>query len=108
MAEEDDSSARLLFGDEAVQGPEVADDLVPSPLVAEMAEIGSRGAGPVTAMIAGVNRVARGVERGGEARVAGAVLDEAMGDLHDRPRAPLGQPAAREERLAVLAAKLEL
>ena len=41
MAEEDDRRARLLGGDQAVQGPEVADDLVPSALVGEMAEIGA-------------------------------------------------------------------
>ena len=40
MAEEDDRRPRLLGGDPAVQGPEVADDLVPSAFVGEMAEIG--------------------------------------------------------------------
>ena len=46
----------------------------------------ARGLGPVAAMVVGVSRVARGVERGGETGVAGAVLGEAMGDLHE-PRA---------------------
>ena len=108
MAEEDDWNARLLFGDQAVQGPQVADDLVPSALVGEMAEIGRRSLGPVAAMIVGVNGVAGGVERRGETRVAGAVLGEAMGDLDDRPRAPLGKPTPRQEVLAIVGAKVEL
>ena len=44
MAEEDDRNARLLGGDQAVEGPEVADDLVPSAFIGEMAEIGGGGA----------------------------------------------------------------
>ena len=79
--------ARLLGGDQAVQGPEVADDLVPSPFVGEMAEIGRGRFRPVAAKIVGVDAVAGGVERRGETRIAGAVLGETMGDLHDRPRA---------------------
>ncbi len=63
MAEEDDRHARLLGGDQAVEGPEVADDLVPSALVGEMAEIGGACLGAVAAMIVGVSRVACGVER---------------------------------------------
>ena len=53
------------------------------------------GLRPVAAMVAGVNRVAGGVERRGETGVAGAVLGEAMGDLHHRARRPFGQPAPR-------------
>ena len=105
MAEEDDWRARLLGGDEAVEGPEVADDLVPSALIGEMAEIGGRRLRPVAAMIVGVNGVARGVERGGETRVTAAVLGEAMGDLHHRARrrhraasaAPAGSGRRRRE-----------
>ena len=89
--------ARLLGGDQTVQGPEVADDLVPSALVGEMAEIGGGGLGPVAAMIVGVNGVARGVERRGETRVTGAVLGEAMGDLHD-PRAERPSGSQRRAR----------
>ena len=107
MAEEDDWTPRLLGGDQAVEGPEVADDLVPSALVGEMAEIGGRGFGPVTAMVVGVSRVARGIERGGETGVAGAVLGEAMGDLQNRARRPFRQPTPRQEGLAIVGAKLE-
>ena len=77
-------------------------------LVGEMAEIGRGGLGPVSAMVVGVHRIARGVERRGEPGVAGAVLGEAVGDLHNRPRAALGQPAAREQALPVVGPKLEL
>ena len=108
MAEEDDRRPRLLGGDQAVQGPEVADHLVPSALVGEMAEIGGGGLGPVAAQVVGVDPVARGVERGGETGVAGAVLGEAVGDLHDRARAPFRQPAARQQALPVVGAKHEL
>ena len=108
MAEEDDRRPRLLGGDQAVQGPEVADDLVPAPFVGEMAEIGRGGVRPVAAMIAGVDCVACGVERGGETGIAGAVLGEAVGDLHDRARTPSWQPATREQGLAVVGAKREL
>ena len=107
MAEEDDWRARLLGGDQAVQGPEVADDLVPSALVGEMAEIGGGGLGPVTAMIVGVNRVACGVERRGETRVTGAMLGEAVGDLDDRARRRFRQPATRQQVLAIVGAKHE-
>ena len=107
MAEEDDRRPRLLGGDQAVQGPEVADDLVPSAFVGEMAEIGGGALGPMAAMIVGVNRVARGVERGGETRVAGAVLGEAMGDLHDRARRTFRQPTPRQQGLAIVGAKVE-
>ena len=107
MAEEDDWRARLLGGDQAVQGPEVADDLVPSALVGEMAEIGRRGLRPVAAMIVGVNGVARGVERRRQTRVAAAVLGEAMGDLDHRARRRIGKPAPPQEGLAVVGAKRE-
>ena len=107
MAEEDDRRSRLLGGDQAVQGPEVADHLVPAALVGEMAEIGGRGLGPVAAQVVGVNPVARVVERGGETGVAGAVLGEAMGDLQNRARAPFRQPAARQQGLPVVGAKRE-
>src|SRR5579871_3575119 len=94
MAEEDDRNARVLPGDQPVHGPEVADDLAPSSLVGEMAEVRRGGLGPVAAMIAGVDRIAGGVESRSEARVTGAVLGETMGDLHRCPRRPLGRPAA--------------
>ena len=97
MAEEDDRNARLLLGDQPVHGPEVADDLAPSPVVGEMAKVRRGGLGPVAAMIAGVDRIAGGVERRGEARVTGAVLGETMGDLHHRPRPPLRRPAAGQK-----------
>ena len=107
MAEEDDWNARLLGGDQAVQSPEVADDLVPSPFVGKMAEIGGGGLGPMTAMIVGVSRVTRSVERSGKTGVAGAVLGEAMGDLHNRARRTFRQPKPREEGLAIVGAKVE-
>ncbi len=107
MAEEDDRRPRLLGGDQAVEGPEVADDLVPSALVGEMAEIGGLSLGPMAAMVVGVSRVARGIERGGETGVTGAVLGEAMGDLQNRAWRPLRQPAPREQGLAIVGAKLE-
>ena len=78
------------------------------PFVGEMAEIGRGRFRPVAAKIVGVDAVAGGVERRGETRIAGAVLGEAMGDLHDRPRASLRQPATRKEGLAVVGAKREL
>src|SRR5262249_39815090 len=62
---------------------------------------------PMTAMVVGVNGVARGVERGGETSIAPAVLGEAVGDLHDRPRPSLGQPAAREQAVPVVGEKRE-
>ncbi len=86
VAEEDDGNARLLGGDQPVEGPEVADDLVPPALVGEMAEIGGGRPWSVAAMIVGVDCVARGIERGGETGVAAAVLGEAMGDLQNRAR----------------------
>src|ERR1700727_3167861 len=107
MAEEDDSSARLLGGDPAVQGPEVADDLVPSAFIGEVAEVGGGSLGPMAAMVVGVDRVARGVKCGGEPGVAGAVLGEAMGDLHDRARRTLWQPTPRQKGVAIVGAKLE-
>src|ERR1700733_2277700 len=107
MAEEDDRRPRLLRGDEAVEGPEVANDLVPSAFVGEMAEIGGRSFGPVTAMVVGVSRVARGIERVGERGVAGAVLGEAMGDLQNRARRTFRQPTAPQKRLAIVGAKVE-
>ena len=100
--------ARLLFGDQAVHGPEVADDLVPSALVGEMTEIRGGGLGPVATMVVGVNRVARGVERRGQTRVAGAVLGEAVGDLQNRARRTFGKPTPRQEVLAIVGAKVEL
>ena len=105
MAEEDDWRARLLGGDQAVHGPEVADDLVPSALVGEMAKVGAGRAWPVPAMIIGVNGVACGVERCGETRVTAAMLGEAMGDLDHRARRRVWQPATRQEVLAIVGAK---
>ena len=96
MAEEDDRRPRLFGRDQAIEGPEVADHLVPSPLVGEMAEIGGGRTWPVAAHVGDVDAIAGGVERGGETGVTAAVLGEAMGDLHDRARASLGQPAARQ------------
>src|ERR1700722_14430706 len=107
MAEEDYWNPRLLGGDPAVQGPEVADDLVPAALVGEVAEIRRRGLRPMPAMIVGVSPVARGVERAGDTRIAAAVLGEAVGDLHDRARRTFGQPTPRQEVLTVIGAKLE-
>src|SRR6202020_2438873 len=107
MAEEDDRPPRLFGDDEAGQGPEVANDIVPAPLVGEMAEIGRDALGPVAAMIAGVDAVARRVERGGETSVAAAVLGEAMGDLHAPARTPSGEPATCEDALTIVGAKLE-
>jgi hypothetical protein len=108
MAKEDDRNARLLLGDQPVHGPEIADDFSPSPVVGEMAEVGRSGLGPVAAMVVGVNRVARGVERRGEAGVAGAVLGEAVGELHHRPRPPFRQPAPGQKALPVVGPKLKL
>ena len=55
-----------------------------------MAEIGGGGLGSVSAMIVGVSPIADPIERGGEPRVASAMLGEAVGDLQDRPRPPYG------------------
>ena len=107
MAEEDDWRARLLGGDQAVHGPEVADDLVPPALVGEMAEVGAGRAWPVSPMIIGVNGVACGVERRGETRVTPAMLGEAVGDLDHRARRRVWQPATRQEVLAIVGAKHE-
>ena len=107
MAEEDDRQPRLLGGDQPVERPEVANDLVPSALVGEMAEISGRRLGPVTAMVIGVSRIARGIERGGETGVAGAVLGEAMGDLQNRARGTFRQPTPPQKGLAIVGAKLE-
>ena len=108
MAEEDDRNARLLLGDQPVHGPEIADDFAPSAVVGEMAEVGGRGPRPVAAMVVRINRIARGVERRGEAGVTGAVLGEAVGDLHHRPRPPFRQPAPGQKALPVVGPKLEL
>ena len=108
MAEEDDRNARLLLGDQPIHGPEVADDLAPSPVVGEMAEVRGGGLGPVATMIAGEDRIAGGVERRGEARVTGAVLGETMGDLHHRPRRSLRQPAAGQKAQPIVGPKPEL
>src|SRR3984957_17427407 len=108
MAEEDDRRPRLLGGDQAIERPEVADNLVPPALVGEMAEIGGGTARPVPAMIVGISPVACGVEGGGDTRVAGAVLGEAMGDLHQSARATFGEPTPPQEGLTVVGAKREL
>src|ERR1700733_16036422 len=108
MAEEDDRRPRLLGGDQAIERPEVADNLVPPALVGEMAEIGGGTARPVPAMIVGISPVACGVEGGGDTRVAGAVLGEAMGDLHKSARATFGEPTPPQEGLTVVGAKREL
>src|ERR1700677_1617348 len=108
MAEEDDWRPRLFLGDQAIEGPEVAHDLVPAALIGEMAEIGGGRLGSVTAMIVRVSRVARGIERAGQTGVAGAVLGEAMGDLHDRARRPFRQPTPPQQGLAIVGAKREL
>src|SRR3984885_4429579 len=107
MAEEDDRRPRLLGGDQSVERPEVANDLVPAALIGEVAEIGGGRLWPVTAMVVGVGRVARGIERSGETCVAGAVLGEAMGDLHDRTRRTFWQPTPRQQGLAIVGAKVE-
>src|SRR5580692_3456273 len=107
MAEEDDWNARLLGDDQAIERPEVADNLVPSALVGEMAEIGGRSLRSVPAMIVGVNAIPRGIEGGGDPRVTGAVLGKAMGDLHHRVRGIFGEPTPREQGLAIIGAKLE-
>ena len=73
-----------------------------------MAEVGGRARGPVAAQVDGVDPVARRIERGGEPRVAGAVLGEAVRDLDDRLGAPVRQPAPPQEPHAVLGAKDEL
>src|SRR3984957_19679731 len=108
MAEKHDRRPRQFRGDPAVQGPQVANDLAPTAFVGEMAEIGGRSFWAVTAMVVGVSRVARGIERGGETGVAGAVLGEAMGDLHDCARRTFRQPTPREHGLAIVGAKVEL
>ena len=108
MAEEDDRNARLLLGDQPVHGPEIADDFSPSAVVGEMAEVGGGRLRPVATMVVRINRIARGVERRGEAGVTGAVLGEAVGDLHHRPRPPFRQPAPGQKALPVVGAKLEL
>ena len=108
MAEEDDRRPWLFRGDQAVEGPEVADDLVPSALVGEMAEIGGGRFGPMAAMVVGVSPIARFVERCRETGVAGAVLGEAMGDLQNRARRTFRQPTPPQKRLAIVGAKLEL
>ena len=97
MAEEDDWRPRLLARDQAIEGPEVADDLVPPAFVGEMPEICRSRLGPVAAMVVGVSRVARSIQRRGETGVAGAVLGEAMGDLHNCARRPFRQPAPRQK-----------
>ena len=99
---------RLLGADQAVQGPEVADDLPPSALIGEMAEIGRGGLGSMAAQIGGVDAIARGVERGGETGVAAAMLGEPVRNLDDRARRTFWQPTPREEALAVVGAKGEL
>ena len=108
MAEEDNRNARLLLGDQPVHGPEIADDFSPSAVVGEMAEVRRGGLGPVAAIVVRVNRVARRVERRGEAGVAGAVLGEAVGELHHRPQAPFRQPAPGQKAPPVVGSKLEL
>src|ERR1700722_1378671 len=107
MTEEDDWLPRLLRGERAVQSPEVADDLVPSAYIGEVAEVGGCRPGPVTAMVVGVDRVTCGVKRSGQTSVAGAMLGEAMGDLHNRARRTFWQPTPRQEGLAIVGAKVE-
>src|ERR1700722_3080701 len=107
MAEEYDRRPWLFRGDQTVEGPEVADDLVPSALVGEMAEIGGRRLGPMAAVVVGVSRIACFVERCRETGVAGAVLGEAMGDLQDRARRTFRQPTPCKKHLAVGGAKVE-
>src|SRR5271166_5453593 len=73
-----------------------------------MAEIGRIARAPMPAQVARIDRITRGVELSGEPRVAGAVLGEPVRDLHDRARAPVGQPASAEEPDAVGSGKSEL
>src|SRR5271157_5141809 len=73
-----------------------------------MTENGGRRLGPVAAQVGSVCAIACGVERGGEAGVADAVLGEAVRDLHNRARTPFGEPAPRQKALTVVGAKLEL
>jgi hypothetical protein len=108
MAEKDDRDAELLRRDLAVEVPEIADRFRPAVRICEMAEIAGSCARPVAAMVVGVDREARSVERAREPRVAGAVLGEAVGDLYDRPRPPLRQPPPPEQRDAIVGAKPEL
>jgi hypothetical protein len=108
MAEEDDRNAGLVRGDQAVERPKITHRLRPAILVGEMSEIGGLRARPVAAMVVGVDPVARFVERRRKAGIAGAVLGEAMRDLHDCPRSSVRQPAPPEKPRAVMGLKREL
>ncbi len=108
MAEKDDRKPRLLRGDQPVEGPEVADAFRPAVPVGEMAKVRRGRGGAVAAQVRGVGGVAGRIEGLSEPRVAPAVLGEAMGDLDDRARRAVRQPAPAEESDAVLALKDKL
>ena len=98
VAEDNDRDRRLLCGYHEIEVPKVADDSPLAVPVGESAEVGRRCGETVATMVVGVSGLAGSVERRREARVAGRMFGEAVGDLDNRPRRPLGRPAPAERR----------
>ncbi len=91
MAEDNDRQARLLLGDEIVDGADIGDDLGAAIRVGELAgrRVGRLGRA-VAAMVVGVDMEAAPGEEIGEAGIARGVFGQPVIDLDDRAWAAFG------------------
>ena len=106
MPEQEDGQPRLLLLGSLGHRGQVVDHPRPAVTFGEQAAATRRLA--VAAMVVGVDRVPVVGQALREAGVAGAVLGQTVGDLHDPLRVCLGQPAVHEDLGAVCRGQREV